>query len=61
MTEASRYLLGELMTLAGLIGATIEYCEIMKRRTIQRRLAAEQSVAQAAGLQGLVRVFLAER
>lgn len=61
MTDDTQYLLGQLVTLAGLVGATIEYCVIIKRRATQRRLAAEQSVSQAAGLQGLVRIFLADR
>lgn len=50
-------LMAELLTLAGLIGGTIEYCEIIKRRTGARNL---ERASQASGLQGLVRVFLTE-
>jgi hypothetical protein len=50
-------LMAELLTLAGLIGATIEYCEIIKRRTGTRNL---ERASQESGLQGLVRVFLTE-
>jgi hypothetical protein len=53
-------MLAQLISYAGLLGATIEYCELTKRRA-QRRLAdAERREAQAAGLQGLVRIFLTE-
>jgi hypothetical protein len=50
-------LMAELLTLAGLIGGTIEYCEIIKRRAGARNL---ERVSQASGLVGLVRVFLTE-
>jgi hypothetical protein len=52
--------LGELLTLSALIAATIDYCEVLKRRESQRQWAAERSAAEVAGLQGLVRVFLSE-
>jgi hypothetical protein len=54
--------LAELLSLAGLIGGTIEYGEIIQRRARRRRLIeADQRAAREAGLRGLVRVFLAER
>lgn len=59
---ASHLLLTELLSLAGLIGLTIEYGEIMQRRAHRRRLVeAEHRAVQEAGLRGMVRVFLAER
>jgi hypothetical protein len=58
---ATHYLLAQLLTVAGLIGGTIEYCEIIQRRAAQRRLEADRLVAHEAGLRGMVRVFLAER
>ena len=59
---ASHLLLTELLSLAGLIGGTIEYGEIIQRRARRRRLIeADQRAAREAGLRGLVRVFLAER
>lgn len=54
---ATNLFLAELLTLAGLIGGTIEYCEILKRRTGARNL---ERVCRASGLEALVRVFLAE-
>jgi hypothetical protein len=57
----THYLLAHLLTVAGLIGGTIEYCEIIQRRAAQRRLEADRLVAHEAGLRGMVRVFLAER
>ena len=52
--------LAHLLALAGLIGGTVEYCEIIQRRAEQRRLDADRRAAEASGLRGLVRVFLAE-
>ena len=53
-------LLAHLLALAGLIGGTIEYCEIIQRRAELRRLEADRRAAEASGLRGMVRVFLAE-
>jgi hypothetical protein len=58
---AAEYLLAQLVAYAGLIGSTIEYLEIVKRRVERRRLDRERIAAQEAGLRGMVRVFLAER
>ena len=59
---ASQLFLTELLSLAGLIGGTIEYGEIIQRRARRRRMVeADQRAAQEAGLRGMVRVFLAER
>jgi hypothetical protein len=52
----------QLLTLAGLIGGTIEYCEIIKRREATRqRVEQDRLTMQSVGLQGLVRVLLADR
>ena len=53
-------LLAHLLALAGLIGGTVEYCEIIQRRAELRRLEADRRAAEASGLRGMVRVFLAE-
>lgn len=58
--DAMDMLLAQLLSLTALLGATIEYCEIVKRRGLARALEQERLVAQASGLQGLVRVFLAD-
>lgn len=58
--DATQLLLGQLLALAGLIGSTIEYCEIIQRRARARRLEVERRAAEASALVGLVRVFLAE-
>ena len=52
--------LAQLVALAGLLGATGEYCEIIKRRAVTRCRAADDAVAAETGLQGMVRVLLAE-
>lgn len=58
-TSWARPTRSELLTLAGLIGGTIEYREIIRPRGGARRLDEELRLSQAAGLSGLVRVFLA--
>ena len=58
---ATQLLLGQLLSLAGLLGSTIAYCEIIRRRAALRLLEAERIAAQEDGLRGMVRVFLAER
>jgi hypothetical protein len=45
--------LAELLTLVALLAATIQYCELVKRRGQGREI-------DQTGLQGLVRVLLAE-
>jgi hypothetical protein len=52
--------LAELLVLAGLVAGTAEYSIMIRRRQVRRDLAAQQAAAEVAGLQGLVRVFLAE-
>lgn len=60
--DATSLLMAHFLTVAGLIGGTIEYCEIVRRRAVGHRLAEqEQLEAHAAGLHGLVRVFLAQQ
>lgn len=57
MHAATNALLVQLVTVAGLIGATIEYAEIIKRRAQLRLQAAERAWFEEDGLRGLVRVF----
>jgi hypothetical protein len=52
--------LAQLVALAGLLGATAEYCEIVKRRSVRRRRAVDEALAAEAGLRGMVRVLLTE-
>ena len=66
MGDEPRLLLVQVLALVGLIGATIEYCEIVRRRSLHRALvsrmaADEERAIEEAGLRGLVRVFLADR
>ncbi len=51
----------QLLTIAALIGATIEYAEIIKRRGIARRADAIREENADLGLRGLVRVLLVEQ
>lgn len=52
--------LGELLALAALVAATVEYGEILKRRAVARRRAADDAALAESGLRGMVRVFLVE-
>ena len=47
--------------LAGLIGGTIEYSEIIQRRARARRVEVDRRAAEASGLVGMVRSFLTDR
>ena len=53
-------LLVQLLSLAGLLGATIEYVEIIERRAAARRSEADQRALEASALPGMVRVLLAD-
>jgi len=53
-------LLAQLLTYGALLAATIEYCEILKRRVAERQRMSDNEVASEAGLRGIVRVFLAD-
>ena len=59
--DATHMLLAQSLALAGLIGATIEYCEIIQRRAQSRRVEVNRRDAEASGLMGMVRVFLTDR
>lgn len=54
------HLTAQFLTVVALIAATIEYCELLKRRQQGRAEAALAAEAQASGLAGLVRVFVAD-
>ena len=58
--QPSSHDLAQLLSLAGLIGGTIEYAEIIKRRGITRRANALREESADLGLRGLVRVLLAD-
>ena len=53
-------MLGQLVSVGALIGGTVEYVEIIKRRARRRREAAEREASGDIGLQGLVRVLLTD-
>jgi hypothetical protein len=58
MQPATHPLLVQLVTLSGLIGGTIEYAEIIKRRARLRVQVAERAwYPENGGLRGLVRVY----
>jgi len=50
----------QFLSLVGLMAATIEYCEVMRRREVLRVQSRQQEEAARAGLIGLVRVFAAD-
>jgi hypothetical protein len=51
----------ELFSMAGLIGGTIEYSQIVRRRGAARRDAAFRVESADAGVRGLARVMLMDR
>jgi hypothetical protein len=60
MSDA-QHLVAELLTLAALIAATIECCEVIRRRSVRRALAVDSRIVQEAGLHGIVRVLLVDK
>jgi hypothetical protein len=58
--EPDAFFLARLVAIAALIGATIEYVEILKRRVERRTLERQRAEIEREGLKGLVRVLLAE-
>jgi len=58
--QASPQTLAELLSMAGLLGATIEYAELVKRRALARRDTTMRQGSGDLGLRGLVRVLLAD-
>jgi hypothetical protein len=58
--QVDTHALAQLLSLSGLLGGTIEYAEIIKRRALRRRTVAARDEGADVGLHGLVRVFLAD-
>lgn len=58
--DETRYVMAQLLTLAGLMGGTIEYSHIIRRRTRRHVKAGEHADTDDAVLRGLVRVFLSD-
>jgi hypothetical protein len=58
--EPDSFTLARLVSMAGLIAATIEYAEILRRRSLVRAETRERTLIESEGLRGLVRVLLAE-
>jgi hypothetical protein len=56
--DASHHTLAALLMLAGLIGATIEYVEIVRRRVDVRHRLNDQALMEESGLRGLVRLII---
>jgi hypothetical protein len=53
-------LLAQLLIAADLVAATTMYSMMIRRRAQRRRLDADRRAVEDSGLQGLVRVFLAD-
>ena len=58
--QADTLTLANLLSLGALIGATIEYAEIIRRRARMRLEDALRQENADLALRGLVRVFLAD-
>ena len=50
----------QFLSMVALMAATIEYCEILRRRQQHRFADAASREAADTGLQGLVRVLIAD-
>ena len=50
-----------LLSTIGLVLGTVDYSLLVRRRAVQRRRMRELEATQETGLQGLVRVLLADR
>ena len=58
--QADAYLTAQFLSVVGLMSATIEYCEVLRRRQLARLAAKIRAESEASGLVGLVRVFAAD-
>ncbi len=52
--------MARLISLAGLVAATIEYAEILRRRGLARAVDRQRAALEEQGLKGLVRVLLTD-
>ncbi|HEX6139628.1 MAG TPA: hypothetical protein VF013_04090 [Candidatus Limnocylindria bacterium] len=58
--QAEPELVARFLSLVALMAATIEYCELLRRRQTSRAVARLQVESAQSGLIGLVRVFAAD-
>ena len=58
--QADSVFIAQFLALVALMAGTIEYCEMLQRRTVSRRFAALREEAAVSGLNGLVRMFVAD-
>jgi hypothetical protein len=54
------HLLAQSLAYAAMIAGTLEYAILVRHRTDARRATAQVAEVEQTGLQGLVRVFLAD-
>lgn len=58
--QAEPELVARFLSLVALMAATIEYCELLRRRQTARAVVRLQVESAQSGLIGLVRVFAAD-
>jgi hypothetical protein len=58
--QADTVFVAQFLALVGLMAGTIEYCEMLQRRQLERRYALLREEAGDSGLSGLIRVFMAD-
>ena len=58
--QADAVFVGQFLSLVALMAGTIEYCEMLQRRSLARRYALLRAEAADSGLGGLVRLFVAD-
>ena len=54
------FLTAQFLSFVALMAATIEYCEVLRRRQLRRLADAASREAADSGLQGLVRVLISD-
>jgi hypothetical protein len=58
--QADTVFVAQFLALVALMAATIEYCEMLQRRQLERRYDLLRGEAADSGLNGLVRGFIAD-
>lgn len=58
--QPEQLLTAQFLAVVALMAATIEYCEVIRRRKLARWTAKIQAESEASGLIGLVRIFAAD-
>ncbi len=58
--QADAVFVGQFLAFVALMAGTIEYCEVLQRRSLARSYAVLRAEAADSALGGLIRVFAAD-